>query len=159
ATASVSADGRMFSEGVVSSNGDANMLVLQPLLNDGHRNGTPALITVSNSISSVDCSDVLTGSIRDVIYRASKIQGIDTIQNQLFLQKVNATTGKAVGIAQALTSIETTIAPIAEPDQSVAIDPQGKFVLYTAFASACGKNVLKFQPIDSSGNKKGSPTV
>lgn len=145
-TASVSSDGRMFTESLITPT-NVPTIVSQPLLANGHRQGQPQIIPLSQTVTALDCSNILPGGVRYIVYRTSKVQGIDTISSQLFLHAITANTGKPVGISKPLTRIQTTVAPIAEPSQSVAIDPAGKFVLYTSYASVCGKNVLKFQPL------------
>jgi hypothetical protein len=52
--------------------------------------------------------------------------------------------GKRVNI----TKTTRTNNPISEFFQTVAIDPLGRFVLYTQFNAACQKNVLKFQRVN-----------
>ena len=132
-------------------------LVNQPL-SRGDRQGTPAVIGLPSLASAVDCSNVLSGGDRIVVYRETRTIGIDEIQNQVFLQRIRASTGKDRGGARSLTPLETRVVTLADSTQSVAIDPQGMFVLYTA-TGECGKKVLKLQMLDAGGGNSSSPTV
>src|SRR5437016_1048600 len=43
--------------------------------------------------------------------------------------------------------------------QSIAVDPAGKFVLFTAPTATCSQQILQYLALDSSGNSVGTPTI
>lgn len=155
--ASISADGRMLTESIQTKSG-LSELVDQQLSGNSSRNGDPAVIGLSMLATAVDCSNILNGRARIVVYRVSHVVGIDEVETQVFLQRIHASTGMELGSAISLTPKETRVVTLADSSQSVAIDPQGLFVLYTA-AGECGKKVLKFQTLDSNGDGSTSAKV
>src|SRR5438045_3841974 len=46
-----------------------------------------------------------------------------------------------------------------DASQSIAVDPAGKFVLFTAPTATCSQQILQYLALDSSGNSIGTPTV
>lgn len=54
-----------------------------------------------------------------------------------------------IGPAVKITNAAITKQTVSEYYQSVGIDPQGRFVVYSKFSPACNKNLLIFQRIDS----------
>lgn len=155
---SVSADGRMVIESLSKEPvGAGAELVLQPLAADGSRKGSPFINALTEDASSVDCSNAAADGTRKIIYRLSHVVGIDTISTGVVVQSISAA-GKLEGAAMIVAPQETRVVTIADLPQSVSMDPQSEFVLYTA-AGECGKKVLKFQPIDAAGNPSASAKV
>lgn len=153
---SVSADGRMLIESV-SQPADALELVLQPLAADSSRAGAPFINALTENAFSVDCSNATADGSRKVVYRLSHIVGIDSISSRVVVQSISPA-GKLEGEAKTVAPQETRIVTRGDVPQSIAIDPQSRFVIYTSTVN-CGKKVLKFQPIDAQGNASGTAKV
>lgn len=155
--ASVSSDGRMLTEGATTP-ADVFELINQPLTADGNKTGRPVVIPTPEGVSGVDCSNPLRDGSRNIIYRTSRVEGIDTITSQMFLQKVHAATGIPMQPSRILAFPASRVVTLGDLPQAIAIDPLSQFVLYTAVGE-CGKKVLKFQGIDPGGIVVFAPKV
>jgi hypothetical protein len=65
--------------------------------------------------------------------------------NSLFLQVVNSRTGKKMGERIRIAS------PVFSLDQNAVIDPLGRFIVYAT------ENDVRYQALDVTGNRSGSP--
>ncbi len=63
--------------------------------------------------------------------------------------------GKFVGDVKTIRKFKKTSQANAEAFQSIAVQPEGKYVLYTEFSSACGKEIIRRRNLDTQGNPKG----
>ena len=132
---------------------------------------TPTLFTVAGpaDVSSV-ISSAAPGGIsprsgmavdhRLMVYRTKKVSGAN-ISSQIFLQVLNVSgnTLTLAGPRKAITPPTRSVGLAIENRQSVAIDPAGRYVLYTQFSPTCLKQVLKYQRIDPATGNKIGPVV
>jgi hypothetical protein len=131
---------------------------------------TPTLFTVAGpaDVSSVISSAApglspRSGMVVDhrlMVYRTKKVSGAN-ISSQIFLQVLNVSgnTLTPAGSRKAITPPTKSVGLAIENRQSVAIDPAGRYVLYTQFSPTCLKQVLKYQRIDPATGNKIGPAV
>jgi hypothetical protein len=158
----ISADGRM--AWVTGTNND-NKLVLgiQPLTDASHRSITIKLEVLLDPIISADITNPVSddhkpgnaavSGQRFFVFKVFQGSG-NAIQTAIFLQVVDEK-GKFVGDAKTIRKFKRTSQANAEAFQSIAVQPEGKYVLYTEFSSACGKEIIRRRNLDSQGNPKG----
>jgi len=138
-------------EGGISSDGkvaysvdfdpDVERLYLQPLNNNHRPDGDPMVVASSPDIDSVDVTNPLANGKRFVSFYDDSV---DTI----FVQVVNAELNK-LGPRKVIA-----FAGDIDEDQTSAIDPLGRFVLFV-LRDSCPDDQLFFQGLDSAGNPTG----
>lgn len=140
-SAGVTADGRLAYGATFYPN--AGKFFVQFLRADGRPTGNPVLIA-SGDIRQTDISNVLSGNRRLAVY-VSK----DT--NLLMSQFIDATTGARIGSSRVIAA--------ANPGflQTVALDPDGRFVLFDGIL--CAKANMFFQALDPTGAASGNPIL
>jgi hypothetical protein len=155
--ASISADGLV----LVSNRGtddpnspSSDKLYLQLLDENGAPKGPPTLLAGFKDIEAVDVTNTLEQGKRFVVY---VVDTGTTPDDKVFLQVVNET-GKKVGGPKTIN-----IPPNRDEDnQTVAIDPLGRFVLLTMDGKdyGCeGDDILMYQGLNNAGTKQGNPKV
>jgi hypothetical protein len=149
--ASISADGLMLITN--RSDFDANSpdkLYAQPLDDKGLPKGTPKLLASFTDMEASDVTDPLSSGLRYVVY---VVDTGTTPDDKLFLQKINAS-GAKVG-----AKILINTPPNREEDaQVVAIDPMGRFVVFTIQGDqygCSGQDILVYQKLANTGKKSG----
>lgn len=140
---SVSADGTM-----AASSRSSDIINVQPLNSKGRAVGGSYNVPASSSIYDVDITNKLANGRRILIVN----------DNSIFRSVVlNGDTGKPLGNSIQLTSMSP-----GEEDQEIAVDPEGRFVVYSIDGSDAGcsdgdHDVLYFQKLDqSTGEPVGS---
>ena len=150
--ATISADGLV----VVSNRSDLDanspdQIFVQLLDDKGNPKGPAKLIAKYTDIEASDVTNALKDGLRFVVYIVDSGTSPD---DKLLLQKIDAT-GKKKG---AKTVINTP--PNREEDnQVVAIDPLGRFVLFTMQGDNYGcyaQDILAYQKLTETGKKSGS---
>lgn len=130
-------------------------LMVQPLNEAGRPNGPSILIASSfggaGFIGSADISGVLSGNKRFVVYNNASEDLGGTIPDHLMLQKIDAVTFARIG--KRITLYSPGLFDI-NPNQSVAIDPLGRFFVYIDRSGQ-----LRFQALNDQGKPRGSPVV
>jgi hypothetical protein len=155
--ASISADGLV----LVSNRGtdDANssgsdQVFVQVLDANGASKGAPTLLAGFKDIEAVDVTNALEQGKRYVIY---VVDAGTTPDDKVFLQVVNEL-GKKVGGPKTIN-----VPPNRDEDnQTVAIDPLGRFVLLTMDGrdyGCAGDDILMYQALNNTGAKQGNPKV
>lgn len=94
---------------------------------------------------------------RFLLYRTYKQSG-SSYFSQVFLQPLNVQGSTLVlaGARKPLTAVVKTNLPGPEFLQTVAVDPNGTFAIYSIYNPTCSKGVLKSQKLDpNTGNKIG----
>jgi hypothetical protein len=154
--ASISADGlaMVANRGSDQSGSSSEQLYFQLLEQNGTPKGQPILLAGFKDIEAVDVSNALDQGNRFVVY---VVDSGTTPDDKVFLQVVNES-GKKVGGAKTIN-----IPPNRDEDnQTVAIDPQGRFVLLTMDGKnygCAGDDILMYQGLTEAGAKKGNPKV
>ncbi len=152
---SVAADGLA----VVSNRGDDstgadNELYFQRLDENGKPVGDPTPVASFADIESVDVTSALDQGKRFVVYVVDSGTKPD---DKIFLQVMSAD-GKKVG-----SKININTPPDRQEDnQNVAIDPLGRFLLFTQEGSKFGcplNDILMYQALNSNGTKRGGAKV
>jgi hypothetical protein len=155
--ASISADGLV----LVSNRGtdDANssgsdQVFVQVLDANGASKGAPTLLAGFKDIEAVDVTNALEQGKRYVIY---VVDAGTTPDDKVFLQVVNEL-GKKIGGPKTIN-----VPPNRDEDnQTVAIDPLGRFVLLTMDGrdyGCAGDDILMYQALNNTGAKQGNPKV
>ena len=143
----ISSDGRMafFAE----RNTSKNNLFVQPLGKLGRPSGKTVLIESmlksSRHLYSVDVSNTIENSWRALVYTVDPGTFTDG-HFQIFLQKIDARTGQKQGERILISRTKDTLG------QDVAIDPQGRFIIYS-------NEALLFQALDATGHASGKPKI
>jgi hypothetical protein len=124
------------------------VLYSQTLNQKGLPNSTPSPVGsfdgFGEGIEDRQVSNALAGGTRFVIYRIDET-------NEIFLQVINAFTGKKIGGKRLLT-----IGGSEEKTQGIAIEPYARFFLFTQPGDDCPDNdILSYQALDASGNPAG----
>lgn len=132
--------------------------------------GDPFVIGNSGpQVGATDVSNVLPGNKRWVVYNTRSTDDVDSSNNDnLVLQPIDATTGQKAGAAHVLF---TDIEMVLTVWQGIAIDPQGRFVLFTrrptnstppgvddtmqGTLTLSNRDSLYFLPLDANGNAAG----
>lgn len=125
-------------------------LYYQTLNSNGKPQGNPVLLATSQDIEASDVSNILGGGNRFIAYV------IDT-NNSINLQVVDASGAKVGAPIKIRGSVRRDV-----DDQTIAIDPRGRFVVFTATGSAYGcpgHDVLLYQAINPNGHKVGPVKV
>ena len=160
----ISNDGRM---GWVTGLNNENKVVLglQPLTEASRTSVGIKLVVMLDSIISADITNPVSddqkpgnaaaSGQRFFVFKVFQGSG-NAIQTAIFLQVVDEK-GKFVGDVKTIRKFKKTLQANAEAFQSIAVQPDGKYVLYTEFSSACGKEILRRRNLDSQGNPKGKP--
>jgi hypothetical protein len=160
----VSADGKM-AYLIERDSIDQSRLFIQRLGRERNPIGDPQLIEeltneqgLLGGIWSADVTNELPGEIRFLVYVWSPQPSFTFVPNKLYLQKVHSKTGKKIGDRILLYKYE-----LIQASQSVAIAPDGKFVLFAIDnrqgSRFGGANVVVFLPLDSLGQKSGRARV
>jgi hypothetical protein len=132
---------------------DANspdQLFVQLLDDQGVPEGNAQLIAKFTDIEATDVTDSLKDGVRFVVYVVDSGTSPD---DKLFLQKIDAA-GKKKGSKKAINTPPNR----EEDNQVVAIDPLGRFVLFTMQGDNYGcyaKDVLMYQGLSETGKKSG----
>jgi len=147
---SVSSDGNMAILGYRENK--TTTLSLQPLTVAGRPKGNPVEVVTTpkgTTIPSFDVTNPISGS-RFLVYVEFKVSSAAGTQT-LYLQKVSSGAGNLIGDRiQIATGLVTA-------GQSVAIDPLGRFVLYTISNYPFPGTNLIFQALDATGHTSGNP--
>lgn len=127
-------------------------LQLQPLREDGTAVGAPS-VAAPVGVQYADVSNPLPDGKRLVAYFS--VNPNNPRNNpSVYVQPVDAATGRK------LTSrklIDCKVASDTLYFGSLAMDPDGRFLIYSAKDPACSTNRILFQGLDASGNKIGAP--
>ena len=129
----------------------ADEIYLQLLDANGKPRGTPKLLATIQDIEASDVTNALADGKRFVVYVADK--GTVPPDNKLFLQVVGPS-GSKIG-APALINVPPTR---DQDDQNVAIDQDGRFVIFTIGGNnfgCTGKDILVYQALTPTGKKSG----
>ena len=144
---SVSSDGKMailgYKENKIAT------LLLQPLTSSGSpKRGSVVVLSGGKGLraASLDITNPMSGS-RFLVYVEAKFGAHQT----LYLQVVSANTGTLIGSRIQIAN------GLATAGQSVAIDPLGRFVLYTVSNFPLIGTQLMFQALDATGHPSGNP--
>jgi len=156
----VSSDGRM--GWVWAAQGSQPRMYAQPLRADGLPTGTPRVVAASAGVAQIDgnalvCADisgVLSNGNRLVVYRLDA-GDLFTKTGRISLQQIDGTTGAKVG--GPLVYVNDLRVGTFDDIQTVAIDPQARFFVFTSFNLNCFRYEAFFQALDSSGNPNGNP--
>jgi hypothetical protein len=149
--ASISSDGLM----LITNRSDLDIntpdkLYAQVLDAQGVPQGTPKLLASFQDIEASDVTDVLESGLRFVVY----VVDSGTIpDDRLYLQKINSSGAKVGG-----KKLINTPPNREEDAQTVAIDPLGRFVVFTIQGDdfGCfGQDILVYQKLSSTGEKSG----
>lgn len=130
---SIAADGGMIA---MMSFGDAHIkLAVQPLKPTGLPNGTPQVSSAPACTHDVDITSMLSNGRRFVVYN-------DCDADHLILQAVDGATGAKKGTQKQLTSLTD-----GEQNQAIAIDPQGRFVIFNVEGDVAGCSGVSNDPL------------
>lgn len=152
--AGVSSDGRI--AWTISPNSfEDSKLYLQGLKADGAPTGDPFVVfgSAQNLLLDGDVSNPLAGNKRFAAYLTYNPNV--TNAGSVFVQSVNASTGQKTGSVKTVAT--GFVAPDSGPFGTIAIDPNGHFVLYAISDPGCPTQYLLFQAIDATGNAAGAP--
>lgn len=127
-------------------------LQLQPLREDGTAAGAPS-VAAAVGVQYADISNPLPDGKRLVAYFSINPNNPRN-DPSLFVQSVNATTGRKLTSRKLIDSKVTSDTLYFG---SLAMDPDGHFLIYSAKDPACSTNRILFQGLDASGNKSGAP--
>lgn len=126
-------------------------LYVQMLASTGHPTGAPKLIATFKDIEASDITSALEGGKRFVVFITDK----GTLpENKLFLQAVGPDGGK-----QGARILLNTPPTRDQDDQNLAIDPLGRFVVFTIGGNnfgCAGRDILVYQALNPTGHKVGS---
>ncbi len=114
--------------------------------------------SLSNPIESTHRSTGQKRGTRYLAYRNFRQPGTPESQSQVVIQNVEATTGKPQGSSRAITKFARAMNVSAEKLQSIAISPDGKLILYTAWNNTCKKQILLARRL-ANGSSVGEPKV
>jgi hypothetical protein len=96
-----------------------------------------------------------------LLYRIHRQQG-NAIQSSILLQQMQLQGNSFVttGTPKTIAPFTTTGAAGAENVHSVALGPNGDFAIFSAFSTACQKEILRFQRLNANtGAKIGAPVT
>lgn len=139
ANGGVSADGLM---AFAKAPGPNDKLYIQPLSN-GHPVGDPVIVA-NGEIDSADISNPLSGGIRFVVYQNDG-------SRQIMLQPIDSVTAAKKGTVKVLAAADPD-----HSDQMIAIDPLGRFLIFSDDAQGCNVSSMYYQALDVMGNASGS---
>ena len=148
--ASVASDGLYVVTNRYSSTGSSEKLYIQQLNEKGVPTGSPKFLAKFKDIESVDVTNSLADGGRFVVYT---VDAGTTPDDRIYLQRINAA-GKKVGSKK----IVNTPPDRSEDSQTVAIDPLGRFVLFTMGGDnygCAGSDILVYQALDPTGSANG----
>jgi hypothetical protein len=158
-TAAVAPDGRLVSQMTFKG---LNHIGLIGRLIDGKLAGSPFQWLNVNDFQgySQSLSDPIgeKKSTRYLAYRNFIQPGTSESQSQVVIQNVDATTGKPQRSPRAITKFATAGNVDAEKLQSIAISPEGRLILYTAWSDTCKKQILLARSL-ANGSGVGKPRV
>jgi len=138
----VSADGRVAFTNNSASPDDR--IYLQALQANGLPVNSPVVMKAGD-FDSVDVSGVLAGNVRYVVYK-------DVSADELKIQTIDATTLQKVGPERTLADMDPD-----HDDQMTAIDPLGRFVIFSDNVQSCDVSGILYQALDATGNASGKP--
>ncbi len=95
---------------------------------------------------------------RYLAYRNFRQPGTANSQSQVVIQNVGAVTGQLQGPPRAITNFAKALNVDAEKFQSIAISPDGRLILYSAWNGDCKKQVLVARSL-TNGSVVGKPKV
>lgn len=95
---------------------------------------------------------------RYLAYRNFRQPGTSNSRSQVVIQNVDAKTGQLKGPPRAITNFAKALNVDAEKFQSIAISPDGRLILYSAWNSGCKKQVLVARRL-ANGSSVGKPKV
>lgn len=164
-TATVSPDGRLVSQMTYKG---LNHIGLIGKLSHGKLEGSPVKWmnaydfqgysqSLSNPIPSTRYKVQKNGT-RYLAYRNFRQHGTSNSASQIMIQNVDAITGKPQGSPRAITEFATARNVDAEKLQSIAISPDGRLILYTAWNDECKKQILLARRLVN-GSSVGDPMV
>jgi hypothetical protein len=152
--ASIASDGLVVVTNRYSPTGSTEKLYIQNLDAKGLPTGAPKLLAKFKDIESVDVTNPLADGSRFVVYT---VDAGTTPDDRIFLQKISAA-GKKIGGKK----IVNTPPDRSEDSQTVAIDPLGRFVLFTMGGDnygCAGSDILVYQGLASDGSPNGPVKV
>lgn len=145
---SVSADGLMAVR-IVGTTSNTK-IAAQPLRPDGRPNGVPSVMSVFDNSFDIDVTSLLPNGRRFIVFN----DGTDCFH---WLQVLDGATGAKLGSPIQLGSLKC-----GEANQSIAVDPLGRFVVFDvdgtdAGCSTSGLNPLFFVPLNQSTGQPAGP--
>jgi len=152
--ASIASDGLFAVTNRYSDTGGKEKLYVQTLDDAGSPSGAPKLIAKFKDVESVDVTNPLPDGNRFVVYT---VDAGTTPDDRIYLQTINPT-GKKVGGKKLIN----TPPDRSEDGQTIAIDPLGRFVLFTMGGDdygCAGSDILVYQALSTDGSANGSVKV
>jgi len=145
--AAISPDGEM--SVVVDTDSPIHKIYAQPLRSsDSKPFGDPKVIGAGRQVGSVDVTNVLGNGLRLVVYG-------DVQLRKVFGQFVHPVSGEKVGLPKTLVSLWK---PEEAWQDSLAIDPLGRFLLFTHYPQKCNNNdLIYFLPLKTDGTAASQP--
>lgn len=145
--AAISPDGEM--SVVVSVDSPINKIYAQPLRAfDSKPFGTPVVVAAGTKLASVDVTNILGNGLRLVVYG-------DRGQGKILAQYVHPVTGEKVGAPKRLVNFWM---PEEAWQNSLAVDPLGRFLLFTQYQEKCKDNdLIYFLPLNAAGMAASQP--
>lgn len=92
-------------------------------------------------------------------YREYQHIGQPNMTSQVKIQKLYADSFLPIGTPKVFTPPLPSLFPAQEQAQSVAMEPQGSFLIYTQYSPACRKNLLNARKINPDGSPSGAPKL
>jgi len=139
---------------VLDPTGPKTDLAVQPLGPRGRIHGDAAIVGTTkggHGIRAADVTNILVEGKKFVVYVAARYLGPhNDLPDKLFLQIIDAKTGHPLGDRIDLRTIAG-----AAVGQSVAIDPLGRFVVFTHFNPTTLSNEMSYQALDGTGHASG----
>ena len=148
--ASIASDGRVVVTNRYSNTSSKEKLYIQALDDKGVPIGAPKYLTKFTDIESVDVTNPLPDGNRFVVYT---VDAGTTPDDRIYLQTISPE-GKKIGTKK----IINTPPDRSEDSQTVAIDPLGKFVLFTMGGDqygCAGSDILVYQGLSATGSASG----
>lgn len=145
--AAISPDGEM--SVVVNVDSPINKIYAQPLRAfDSKPFGTPVVVGAGTNLASVDVTNILGNGLRLIVYG-------DRGQGKIFAQYVHPVTGEKVGPAKKIVNLWM---PEEAWQNSLAVDPLGRFLLFTHYPEKCKDNdLIYFLPLNAAGAAAAQP--
>lgn len=143
--AAISPDGEM--SVVVNTDSPMDKIYAQPLrASDSKPSTTPAVIGAGEKVASIDVTNILGNGLRLVVYG-------DYGQGKIIAQFIHPVSGVKVGAARKLVNVWN---PEGGWQNSLAVDPLGRFLLFTHYPAKCNNSdLIYFLPLNASGLASG----
>jgi hypothetical protein len=142
----ISADGEM--SVVVNTESSLHKIYAQALRASNSRPiGDPVVVGNGKAIGSVDVTNILGNGLRLVVYG-------DTHQHKIFGQFVHPVSAQKVGSPKLIANLWD---PEEASQNSLAVDPLGRFLLFTHYPAKCNHNdLIYFVPLTATGTAAGT---